>query len=69
MTRAACRELAQHLSRDFSHHTAIQLGQEDPMHLDERIGASPVIYEAEKNHSATALGQSIAVGHEQVVGE
>ena len=69
MTRAACRELAQHLSRDFSHHTAIQLGQEDPMHLDERIGESSMIYEAGKNHSATALGQSTAVGYEQAVGE
>ena len=62
-------ELAQHLSRDVSHHTAISAMQQHPVDLDERIGESSMIYEAGKNHSATALGQSTAVGYEQAVGE
>jgi len=60
-------ELAQQLNRDISHHTAIAAMQEHPMDLGERIGASSMI--AEKNHSATALGQSTSAGHEQAVGE
>ena len=62
-------ELAEHLSRDVSRHTAIDAMQEHPMDLGERIGPLSVPYGAEEDHSATALGQSTAPGHEQGVGE
>src|SRR5271167_2837419 len=64
-------ELAQHLSRDVSHHMAIQPGQEHEPDVGQRVGPSSVGHDTAHDHGIAPQSQahSTGEGQGQAVGE
>ncbi len=64
-------ELAAHLSRDISHRTAIERGQEHESEVGHKIGPSPVEHDATQHHgvAAQSLGHMAGPGQDQAMGE
>ena len=64
-------ELAQHLSRDVPHRTAIEKGQEYESEVGHKIGPSPVEHDAIQHHGVAtqSLGHTAGAGQGQAMGE
>jgi len=64
-------ELAQHLSRDVSHRTAIQTGQQYELEIGQKVGPSSVGHDAAQEHGVAPQSQGHAAGQGQgqAVGE
>ena len=64
-------ELAQHLSRDVSHRTAIQTGQQYELEIGQKVGPSSVGHDAGQEHGVApqSHGHTAGEGQGQAVGE
>jgi len=64
-------ELAQHLSRDVSHRTAIQTGQQHELEIGQKVGPSSVGHDAGQEHGVApqSHGHTAGEGQGQAVGE
>ncbi len=64
-------ELPEHLSRDVSHRTAIEKGQEYESEVGHKIGPSPVEHDATQHHGVAtqSLGHTAGASQDQAMGE
>ena len=64
-------ELAQHLSRDVSHRTAIQTGQQYELEIGQKVGPSSVGHDTGQEHGVApqSHGHTAGEGQGQAVGE
>jgi hypothetical protein len=63
--------LAEHLSRDVSHRTAIQTGQQYELEIGQKVGPSSVGHDAGQEHGVApqSHGHTAGEGQGQAVGE